>query len=194
MRGRESPTSISIDSAPLIQPINADSSALIALHAAFPDRYPALFESAAAGNASTRFDILFAYPQGRLSLLRDGTLSGRTGAVDGKFLAALDHWWQAERIRSHAGHELPFIGGWLLYLGYELAGQVEPRLHLPLPAAGPIASAIRVPAAISIKRTCRAAGRRHVPPASRLSICIDGCGKPIRRLSAASCGSKESRS
>lgn len=152
MSGQESPTSLSSERAPLIQPISADASALLALHAAFPDRYPALFESAAAGNASTRFDILFAYPQERLSLLRDGTLSGRTGAVKGGFLAALDEWWQAERIRSRADHELPFCGGWLLYLGYELAGEIEPRLHLPLPSAGPIASAIRVPAAVIHER------------------------------------------
>jgi anthranilate synthase component 1 len=152
MSGPASPTSLSIDRSPLIRPISADSSALLGLHAAFPDRYPALFESAAGGNARTRFDILFAYPQGRLSLLRDGTLSGRTGAVDGKFLAALDHWWQAERVRSRADNELPFSGGWLIYLGYELAGEIEPRLQLPLPGAGPIASAIRVPAAIIHER------------------------------------------
>jgi anthranilate synthase component 1 len=141
----------------LIQPVSADVPALLALHAAFPDRYPALFESAAAGNARTRFDILFAYPQGSLSLLRDGTLSGRTGAVDGagqdaRFLPALDRWWQAERVPTRADNELPFIGGWLLYLGYELAGEIEPRLQLPLPAAGPIAAAIRVPAAIIHER------------------------------------------
>ncbi len=63
MSGPASPTSLSIDRAPLIQPVSADASALLALHAAFPERYPALFESAAAGNAATRFDILFAYPQ-----------------------------------------------------------------------------------------------------------------------------------
>jgi anthranilate synthase component 1 len=135
----------------LIQPVSADASALLALHAAFPDRYPALFESAAAGNAPTRFDILFAYPQNRLSLRRDGTLSSPTG-TDDKFLPALDRWWQDERTKPHANHELPFTGGWLLYLGYELAGEIEPRLHLPAPTAGPIASAIRVPAAIIHER------------------------------------------
>jgi len=43
---------------------------------------------------------------------------------------------------------VPFTGGWLLYLGYELAGQIEPRLRLPQPAVGPIAQAIRIPAAV----------------------------------------------
>jgi anthranilate synthase component 1 len=136
----------------LIQPISADSSALLALHAAFPERYPALFESAAAGNVATRFDILFAYPQERLSLLRDGTLSGRASATHTRFLPALDAWWQSERTPSTDSHGLPFTGGWLLYLGYELAGEIEPRLRLPVPNAGPIASAIRVPAAIIHER------------------------------------------
>jgi anthranilate synthase component 1 len=152
MSGPESPTSLSIDRAPLVQPVSADASALLALHAAFPDRYPALFESAAAGNASTRFDILFAHPQARLSLRRDGSLSVNTGSDDKRFLSALDRWWQSERSQAASGHELPFTGGWLLYLGYELAGEIEPRLRLPAPTVGPIASAIRVPAAIIHER------------------------------------------
>ncbi|MBM0105577.1 aminodeoxychorismate synthase component I [Steroidobacter sp. S1-65] len=135
-----------------MQPLSADSSALLALHAAFPDRYPALFESAAAGASATRFDILFAYPQARLSLLRDGRLSGHAVASDERFLSGLDRWWRSERRSPIADYELPFSGGWLLYLGYELAGQVEPRLKLPGPAAGPIASAIRIPAAIIHER------------------------------------------
>lgn len=152
MSGPASPNRPSIQRAPLIQPVSADSSALLALHAAFPDRYPALFESAAAGNAPTRYDILFAYPQARLSLLRDGTLSVGTGAPDNQFLSALDRWWQSERSHAPREHELPFTGGWLLYLGYELAGEIEPRLRLPPPTVGPIASAIRVPAAIIHER------------------------------------------
>lgn len=158
MSGPESPTSLSIDpalqlkSVPLLRSISADSSALLALHAAFPDRYPALFESAAAGNVSTRFDILFAYPQARLSLRRDGSLSFSSGSDDTRFLSALDRWWQSERSQAASGHELPFTGGWLLYLGYELAGEIEPRLRLPAPTVGPIASAIRVPAAIVHER------------------------------------------
>jgi anthranilate synthase component I len=136
----------------LLRPASADSSALLAMHAAFPDRYPALFESAAAGNASTRFDILFAHPQARLSLRRDGSLSPNAGSNSTRFLAELDRWWQSERSHAASHIELPFTGGWLLYLGYELAGEIEPRLKLPLPAAGPIASAIRVPAAIIHER------------------------------------------
>ena len=151
MRGPESPTKTSNAAGTLLQPVSADAPALLALHATFPDRYPALFESAAAGNADTRFDILFAYPQSRLTLHRDGVLSGETAAAGHGFLPALDSWWQRECIDSARG-DLPFSGGWLLYLGYELAGQVEPRLRLPAPKVGPIATAIRIPAAIIHER------------------------------------------
>jgi anthranilate synthase component 1 len=167
VRGPESPTSISIDRASLLQPVSADSSALLALHAAFPERYPALFESAAAGNVSscssasmrpqhsgvlpsTRFDILFAHPQGRLTLRRDGVLDPAQGS--GGFLSALDRWFARERTQAPVTSEVPFTGGWLLYLGYELAQEIEPRLRLPKPVIGPVASAIRVPAAIIHER------------------------------------------
>jgi anthranilate synthase component 1 len=39
---------------------------------------------------------------------------------------------------------LPFLGGWIVYLGYEVAAEVEPRLHLP-PAEAPYSAfALRV--------------------------------------------------
>jgi anthranilate synthase component 1 len=128
----------------LVQAISADSSALLSLHAAFPERYPGLFESTAAGNATTRFDILFAHPQAQLTLTRDRSLP------DG-FLPALDRWFQQEQTSSSTS-DLPFTGGWLLYLGYELAAEIEPRLKLSTPAVGPIASAVRIPAAIVHER------------------------------------------
>jgi anthranilate synthase component 1 len=117
--------------------ISADPSALLSLHAAYPDRYPALFESTAAGNSATRFDILFAHPQAQL--------------ISDSFLPALDRWWQQERTTAIAS-ELPFVGGWLLYLGYELAAEIEPRLKLSKPAVGPVATAVRIPAAIIHER------------------------------------------
>lgn len=47
--------------------------------------------------------------------------------------------------------ELPFRGGWFLYLGYELAGQLEPTLQLPEEQGHlPIAIAVRIPAAIIV--------------------------------------------
>ncbi|HHH44488.1 MAG TPA: aminodeoxychorismate synthase component I [Gammaproteobacteria bacterium] len=112
---------------------------LLDLHALDPGRYPHLLESAAHGPQG-RFDILFAFP-GESLVLHD--------LHDFDFLRALDaHWKAAAQGRRCAG-ELPFCGGWFLYLGYELAAQVEPRLALPEdPSALPVASATRMPAAI----------------------------------------------
>lgn len=46
---------------------------------------------------------------------------------------------------------MPFTGGWFLYLGYELAQQIESGLHLPEAEDGlPVAFATRFPAAIII--------------------------------------------
>ncbi len=72
-------------------------------------------------------------------------------AASEPFLPALDRWWQRERQQKSphdAACRVPFTGGWLLYLSYELAGQIEPRLRLPQPAVGPVAQAIRIPAAV----------------------------------------------
>lgn len=52
---------------------------------------------------------------------------------------------------KHAGSELPFCGGWFVYLGYELAGEIEPRLQLPAAVDGlPVAYAARCPGALLI--------------------------------------------
>lgn len=125
---------------------------LLALHRHAPRRYPCLLQSAARGNARARFDILLACPQGGLRLDPDGLTRDLDGAVaDGTFLAALDRAWQTmgDDDTRVAGDELPFHGGWAIYLGYELAAQLEPRLHLPaVPGGMPTALALRCPAAI----------------------------------------------
>ena len=51
--------------------------------------------------------------------------------------------------REAAVEPLPFHGGWGLYLGYELAGQIEPSLRLPpFRGALPVAAALFCPAAV----------------------------------------------
>lgn len=135
-----------------VRPVTVTPSALLAAHAANPQRYPAFFESAAAGAATGRFDILFACPGARLTLHADQRLTDENGSqCQGTFLNALDRWWSQERLAA-ASQELPFTGGWLIYLSYELAGQIEPRLRLPLAATGVVAQAIRVPAAVIHER------------------------------------------
>jgi anthranilate synthase component I len=114
----------------------------------FPDVYPGLLESGAgmaAASSGSRFDILPMASGECLRLNCDGGLSGPHAGGTG-FLAALENWWTALRL-PETGSPLPFTGGWLLYLGYELAAEIEPRLRLP-PSTDPVAAlAIRAPAA-----------------------------------------------
>ncbi len=125
---------------------------LLAIAAAQPHRYPALLESAVQGSSRARYDILFAFSGRELRLDRDGCVRGASGRVLGiSFLDALDAAWRAERM-DRSEHPLPFRGGWLIYLGYELAAEIEPKLRLPqsAPTAMPIALALRCPAAIIV--------------------------------------------
>ncbi len=121
---------------------------LLAIAAAQPERYPCLLQSVLHGTASARHDILFACPQDRLELAADGVLRDASGRPrEGTFLNALDAAWQAERTDA-ASDGLPFHGGWVLLLCYELAAQIEPSVVLPAPAVIPCALALRCPAAI----------------------------------------------
>jgi len=114
---------------------------LLALHEAYTQRDPNRRESTAAGQQG-RYDILFAFPGDSVEL----------HALDQfDFLDALDEAWRAECNIAPAepAPELPFRGGWFVYLSYELAGQIEPRLVLPADNSGlPVACATRFPAAI----------------------------------------------
>ena len=113
---------------------------LLALHAANPERYPFLLESAASASGQNRFDILFACPQESIAV---------TGA-ERSFLPRFDVAWQRARVgKDGALSNVPFVGGWFVYLGYELADEVEPSLKLP--SSGdtfPTAVATRIPAAV----------------------------------------------
>ena len=116
---------------------------LLALHRAAPARYPHLLESVARGGPHARYDILFGFP-GETLTLEAAALSGA-----GDFCAALDKEWRVASLPSAGESGLPFRGGWFLYLGYELAAQIETRLQLPgARGALPTAFMTRMPAAI----------------------------------------------
>ncbi|KZC41024.1 UNVERIFIED_ORG: aminodeoxychorismate synthase, component I, partial [Rhodanobacter sp. FW104-R5] len=123
---------------------------LLAPAAACPGRYPCLLESVVHGTAQSRHDILFAFPRERMSLHADGGLRDDAGVVrEGRFLDALDAAWQAERLPPESDG-LPFHGGWVLLLAYELAGEIEPTLKLRPPSTLPLALAVRCPAAVIV--------------------------------------------
>ncbi|HSD71122.1 MAG TPA: aminodeoxychorismate synthase component I [Woeseiaceae bacterium] len=104
-----------------------------------PDRYPFLLQSTAIGSSLGRYDILLAFPGKSLA-------AGMAGDPGG-FLESLDEWWQDERIGC-SNSDLPFLGGWFVYLGYELAAEIEPKLSLPPDPVLPRAFAVRCPAAL----------------------------------------------
>lgn len=123
---------------------------LLRLQSADPARFPLLLESVAGGNALSRWDLLLATNGEGLRLDADGVTRRLDGAVpEGDFLAALDADWRAAATARDEAAALPFLGGWALFLAYELAGQVETRLALPkAPGPLPVALALRCPAAI----------------------------------------------
>jgi len=123
---------------------------LLALHQANPERYPFFLESVAHATdeaCTSRFDILFAFPQETLTLSNNLQLKGYTDIQGDDFLDNLSHWWKSQRSHLIECDTLPFTGGWFLYLGYELAQQVEPQLKLKS-SNTPVAYATRIPAAI----------------------------------------------
>lgn len=108
----------------------------------FPARYPYLLESTAPHPRLGRYDILFAAPRHTLVLEQVGALDDAGG-----FLGALDDAFLAEH-EAGRPHGLPFAGGWFLFLGYELAGEIEPALELATDPVLPAAFAARCAAAM----------------------------------------------
>lgn len=104
-----------------IQPLPPEAD-LAGLAARFPERYPHFLDSALSGQAPSRFSILFAFPgeshsgaEPVLRVLHDLSLKPIDPVKDAG----------QDPIRFE---ELPFLGGWFIYLGYELAWTLEPRL------------------------------------------------------------------
>jgi len=126
-----------------ILPVPYGRDLALSLHQSAPDRYPFLLESAARGTPQGRYDILFAFPDESLVLDASGDLRGHGAAGGHDFLTALNGWWQHEHVELPVS-DRPFRGGWFLFLGYELATQVEPTLALDCAAGMPVALASRV--------------------------------------------------
>lgn len=117
---------------------------LLALHQLKPDAYPFLLASNTAGNINSRYSILMAYPESSIS-----QVDFNSDCLDQINIDITQNSLQTD---------LPFIGGWFVYLSYEYAALIEPtvRFHKDSTAL-PVACAVRVPAAIVINhddQTC----------------------------------------
>lgn len=129
---------------PVLLPAGTD---LQALHRLAPERYSFLLESTAAGTSLGGFDVLMMPSGESLVLQSPGRLSGPAADEQEEFLAALDAWWRSIALRPEPA-TWPFTGGWFLYLGYELAAEIEPGLQLQADPLLPTAFAARCDAAV----------------------------------------------
>jgi anthranilate synthase component I len=120
--------------------------ALLSVHGHWPDRWPFLLASSASAGSLGRWSMLLRSEEEQLVLWPGkGGLEG-PGEGD-SFLARLRSWTSS--CRSGSDDDLPLVGGWFVYLGYELIGEIEPRLRLPPAKDGlPMAMARRCRAAI----------------------------------------------
>ncbi|MGH8251827.1 MAG: aminodeoxychorismate synthase component I [Steroidobacteraceae bacterium] len=118
-----------------LPPVDDPVGRMLALHARHPDRYPVLLDSAATGSSLGRHSLLLAAPGEQLRLGRAALVSG-PGSGE-RFCDRLNEWWRSEGGPAPPA-PWPFAGGWFLFLGYELAAEVEPILRLRLPES-PIA-------------------------------------------------------
>ncbi len=119
-----------------------------------PSRYPYLLESPSSG-PNGRFDILFGFPGERLEFAATTGLQIDDHKLSGHFLDQLQSLIEGERIAATEldALSIPFTGGWFVYLGYEMAQEIEPTLiNLPVDESLPVAVAQRMPLGIVVDR------------------------------------------
>ncbi len=110
---------------------------LLALHQFKPDAFPYLLASNTRGKVNTRYSILMAYPE--------STIVQETVEED-----CLTHI-STRLTPSKTTNDLPFIGGWFVFLSYEYASVIEPSVKFHLEDTGlPIAFISKIPSAIII--------------------------------------------
>ncbi len=108
---------------------------LLELHHYKPDDYPYLLASNTEGEVNTRYSILMAFPQQTYI----------QGAGDADCLDQI-------QIDLHSQHsDLPFVGGWFVFLSYEYAETIEPSVHyFSDQSTLPVAFCSKIPAAVII--------------------------------------------
>ncbi len=112
---------------------------LAGLQASNPQRYPGLF----LGSGDAGWDVLFAFPQDTVCVTASEGLQGLQSHPAMQIKPA-----QAIQL----DHGLPFAGGWLCALAYELGGVFEPSVGMAVDDDFPLAWLTRIPAAILFER------------------------------------------
>jgi len=124
---------------------------LVSLARSQPESFPYLLESAARGELGGHSLLLFA-SGATLVAESDGVVRGPGSG--GRFFEKLGSWFRQEarpETPGGPGPRLPFAGGWFIYLGYEMAAEIEPILRLPPNRTGlPNAIAHRCPGAVVV--------------------------------------------
>ena len=179
----------------IVREIDVPAGVLRRLAATRPERYPVLFDSAAEGPLS-RASVLVANPTGALWLDAQGRLRAQGAVPRGVwtapragFLDSLGRWLAAEPPDRRPQPtidpaDLPFPGGWAVFLGYEIAAEVEPRLVLP-PPSGSFpwqAFALRVPCALAHDRR---SGRVLAIAEEAGAEALDAIESDVRELASA---------
>lgn len=121
----------------------ATSASLLAVHRQFPDRWPFLLASSASAGKLGRWSILM-----RADDEEPLVLETAGGDAPSGFLQELA---RRQQLADTGGSDsrFPFCGGWFVYLGYELASEIEPGLSLPAAGDGlPVALARRCRSAL----------------------------------------------
>ena len=130
------------------QRLDVPPAVLRQLAASNPRRYPALLESAVAGPLG-KATILAAQPQAAMWSSADGQVHGRgVEPRAGTFLDALDSWWRQSADSAAVHDGAPFAPGWVVFVGYEIAAEIEPHLSLPATPLPWTAFALRTPCAL----------------------------------------------
>jgi len=108
---------------------------LLAVHALKPDTYPYLLASNSSGGENSRYSILLSHPQSIVS----------QWIGDEDCLSSITVDIATPKQQS----DLPFCGGWFVFLSYEYAQSVEPGVQFfAEKSLLPIAFKARIPAAI----------------------------------------------
>ena len=80
-----------------------------------PIKYPYFLESSSRGNVLNRYSIVFYKPE--VLLVKN--------SVNIDFLNEFDKLWDKNKVEQdemiYQGNQIPFYGGWFVYLGYETA-------------------------------------------------------------------------